>query len=244
MFIGEALCLAAFVIKRNMSRPEQAREKSQGVFTNSIYFSIPATLDMCGTGVMNAGLCLTYASVFQMLRSAVVVFTALMSILILKRKLYAFHWVSIFFVCLGVFVVGYVSIAETDDSSSNTKPASSVMLGNFLVIVAQFMVAVQMVVEEKIITKYGAPALKAVGFEGIFGFIILSIMLVPLYYISVSGGEHDYPLEVRRVLGISTSCAGTFVYNISATNSDTVLHAINITFLSTRFARCRTLSTQ
>jgi len=36
---------------------------------------------------MNAGLCLTYASVFQMLRSAVVVFTALMSVLILKRKL-------------------------------------------------------------------------------------------------------------------------------------------------------------
>ena len=88
-------------------------------------------------------------------------------------QLFAFHWVSIFFVCLGVFIVGYVSIAETDSSSSSSKPASSVMLGNFLVIVAQAMVALQMVVEEKIITKYGAPALKAVGFEGVFGFVIL-----------------------------------------------------------------------
>jgi len=193
MFIGEALCLLAFVIKRKMSA--EPEEKKHPVCGNSIYFSLPAILDMCGTSVMTAGLCLTYTSVFQMLRSAVVVFTALMSVFILKRKLYVFHWVSIFFVCLGVFVVGYVSIAESDDSSSASKPASSVMLGNFLVIFAQAMVAFQMVIEERIISKYGAPALKAVGFEGVFGFLILSVMMVPLYYIQVSGGERDYPLE-------------------------------------------------
>ena len=47
----------------------------------------------------------------------------------------------------------------------------------------------------QIINTYGAPALKAVGFEGIFGFLILGILLVPLYYIQVSGGAHDYPIE-------------------------------------------------
>jgi drug/metabolite transporter (DMT)-like permease len=105
-------------------------------------------LDMTGTGVMNAGLCLTYASVFQMLRSAVVVFTAFMSVAILKRKLRAFHWASIALVVAGVSVVGYVSIKYSGDDS--TKSQSSVMLGNALVIVAQAMVALQMVVEEKV----------------------------------------------------------------------------------------------
>ncbi|GMH67655.1 hypothetical protein TrRE_jg9720 [Triparma retinervis] len=162
-------------------------------------------LDMTGTGVMNAGLCLTYASVFQMLRSAVVVFTAFMSVLILKRKLRAFHWVSIVFVVMGVSVVGYVSIKYSSDDSSRSQ--SSVMLGNGLVIVAQAMVALQMVVEEKIINSHGAPALKAVGFEGVFGFTILGLLLVPLYYIQVSGGVHDYPIEdaVDALMQISNS---------------------------------------
>jgi drug/metabolite transporter (DMT)-like permease len=203
MFIGEALCLVAFCVKREMNKRNEERPSAallskskgeEGIFTNSIYFSLPAMLDMCGTGVMNAGLCLTYASVFQMLRSAVVVFTALFSVFLLKRRLKLFHWVAIFFVCLGVFVVGYVSI-EYSGSGDDAKPTSSVMLGNFLVIIAQAMVAFQMVVEEKIIGRYGAPALKAVGFEGIFGFVILGILLVPLYYIHVSGGAHDYPIE-------------------------------------------------
>jgi len=204
MFIGEALCLIAFIIKKKyFSAPAPptytslkdgtSSSTSDGLFTNSIYFSLPAMLDMTGTGVMNAGLCLTYASVFQMLRSAVVVFTALLSVVILKRRLRAFHWVSILFVVMGVSVVGYVSIKYSSDDSS--KSQSSVMLGNALVILAQAMVALQMVVEEKIINTYGAPALKAVGFEGVFGFLILGILLVPLYYIQVSGGVNEYPIE-------------------------------------------------
>ena len=165
MFIGEALCLVAFVIKKvRVDGPTSlGAEIHQPIlpaarfahrcfahrcFANSIYFSIPAMLDMTGTGVMNAGLCLTYASVFQMLRSAVVVFTAFMSVAILKRKLRAFHWASIALVVAGVSVVGYVSIKYSGDDS--TKSQSSVMLGNALVIVAQAMVALQMVVEEKV----------------------------------------------------------------------------------------------
>ncbi|GMI38101.1 hypothetical protein TrCOL_g12404 [Triparma columacea] len=214
MFIGEALCLVAFVIKKKYFSPptpqaytslKDGSSASEGLFTNSVYFSIPAMLDMTGTGVMNAGLCLTYASVFQMLRSAVVVFTAFMSVAILKRKLRAFHWASIALVVAGVSVVGYVSIKYSGDDS--TKSQSSVMLGNALVIVAQAMVALQMVVEEKIINSHGAPALKAVGFEGVFGFVILGILLVPLYYIQVSGGAHDYPIEdaVDAMIQISNS---------------------------------------
>lgn len=40
--------------------------------------------------------------------------------------------------------------------------------------------------EEKFVKKYEVPALQAVGWEGIFGFSILTILLVPFYYISFS----------------------------------------------------------
>ena len=194
MFLGEALCLVVFLIKRRC-KSSSASSSSTPVLENSIYFSIPAMLDMTGTGIMNAGLCLTYASVFQMLRSAVVVFTALLSVAILKRKLLPFHWFSILCVVAGVTVVGYVSVVNSKDDGS-TKSQGTVMIGNALVILAQIMVALQMVVEEKIINKYSASALKAVGFEGVFGFLALSVLFLPLFYIKIGDGSGaTYPIE-------------------------------------------------
>ena len=99
MFLGEALCMVVYLIKKYLDNRSNALNKRQipkkNSWASSFVFAIPATLDMTGTGIMNAGLCLVDASVFQMLRSAVVVFTALLSILILKKKLRAFHWVAI-----------------------------------------------------------------------------------------------------------------------------------------------------
>merc|ERR1712039_623275 len=58
-------------------------------------------------------------------------------------------------------------------------------------IFAQVIVAVQMVVEEKIMSVYKTPALKAVGLEGTFGALILGVLLVPMYFVHIDG----YPIE-------------------------------------------------
>ena len=50
---------------------------------------------------------------------------------------------------------------------------------------AQVIVASQMVYEEKFVTKYNVPALQAVGWEGTFGFLTLSSLLIPMYFIPV-----------------------------------------------------------
>ena len=49
----------------------------------------------------------------------------------------------------------------------------------------QIVTALQMVYEEKFVTKYNVPPLQAVGWEGIFGFSIISILLIPMYFIQV-----------------------------------------------------------
>src|SRR5581483_703384 len=59
---------------------------------------------------MNVGLIYTTASVYQMLRGAVVLFTGSLSVLFLRRRLYAYHWFSLFLVVLGVSMVGLSSI--------------------------------------------------------------------------------------------------------------------------------------
>ena len=72
---------------------------------------------------------------------------------------------------------GYV--AETNKSSSD------ILLGDILIVGAQVIVASQMVYEEKFVTKYNVPALQAVGWEGTFGFLTLSSLLIPMYFIPV-----------------------------------------------------------
>ena len=55
---------------------------------------------------MYVGLNWTYASVFQMLRGAVIIFTGILSVIFLKRKLFLFHWVGMVVVLMGLALVG------------------------------------------------------------------------------------------------------------------------------------------
>ena len=52
-----------------------------------------------------------------------------------------------------------------------------------------------MVYEEKFISKYNVPALKAVGWEGTFGFLTLATLLIPFYF--VPGNIIDFDVKVR-----------------------------------------------
>ena len=82
-----------------------------------------------------------YASVFQMLRGSVVVFTGILSVIFLKRRLRFFHWLGMTLVCSGALVVGSSSLsapASTDDSSHPAVLApSNPLLGNILIVCAQ-----------------------------------------------------------------------------------------------------------
>lgn len=59
------------------------------------------------------------------------------------------------------------------------------MIGDLLIIMAQIITATQMIVEEKFVSGSNVSPLQAVGWEGIFGFSVLSVLLVPMYFIHV-----------------------------------------------------------
>jgi len=56
--------------------------------------------------------------------------------------------------------------------------------------------ASQMVLEEKFVSGLDIPALQAVGWEGVFGFSILGLLLIPFYFIHVPDGFSDNPRGV------------------------------------------------
>jgi len=230
MFIGEMTCMVAFYLlrwynnrKRRLAAEAQQRNNSieeplerappAEVSFSPFVFLPPALCDMTATSVQYIGLTLTYASSFQMLRGAVIIFTGVLSVLFLRRRLEWFRWLGILFIIGGLVTVGTTDIIYSGTSNSTDTNATvgltkrpfnheffgrlggavssdehsptEILIGDIMIVSAQVIVASQMVYEERFISKYNVHPLKAVGWEGTFGFLTLATLLIPMYFIHV-----------------------------------------------------------
>ena len=182
MFIGEMSCFFAFKMwyySRKCARKDISIFGPQKF--NPLVWAIPAMCDLCATSTMYLALTWTYAASFQMLRGSVIIFTGILSVAFLGNKLKLHHWIGMVTVILGLAVVGIGDVVFFKGGQGLTK--EYVLAGDLLIILAQGIVAIQMTVEEKIIRKYEVPPLQAVGWEGIFGFSVLIVLLFPMYFI-------------------------------------------------------------
>jgi len=144
---------------------------------------LPATLcDMTATSIMYVGLNLTNAASFQMLRGSVIIFTGLLSVAFLRSILTMYRWIGMVSVVVGLVIVG---VADIVFHKSDTGHRNDIISGDLLIIIASVIVSIQMVYEQKFVTKYNVPPLLAVGLEGMFGTILLSLLLIPMYFITV-----------------------------------------------------------
>ncbi|OTF74331.1 transmembrane protein C2orf18-like protein [Euroglyphus maynei] len=213
MFLGEFLCFLVYKLmfryymRRNDNNEEELPDSIKGNRKfNPFIFMIPALCDMTATSIMYIGLNMTSSSSFQMLRGALIIFTGIFSIIFRKRRLRLYHWIGMFLVTGGLVIVGKLVIidlalkqllilflfffriglsdmlSQKDNSEKNNST-----IGNILIMLAQLVVATQMIVEEKYVSDSNVSSLHAVGWEGIFGFTILSILLVPMYFIKIGG---------------------------------------------------------
>ena len=180
MFLGEMSCIGVFALWYYYRKLRHLDMKKFGP-QNFLPFvwAIPASCDLLGTSTMYVGLTWTYASSFQMLRGSVIIFTGLLSVAFLGTRLKVQHWLGMVIVICGLVLVGLGDLLFTKD----TTQSKYVLAGDLLIVLAQVITAVQMTVEEKLIKKYKVPPLQAVGWEGVFGFSILAIALIPMYFI-------------------------------------------------------------
>lgn len=185
MFLGELSCLFVFfcVQCRQRNEPELMESFESRTTKFNWFVFLPASLcDMFATSIMYVGLNLTYASSFQMLRGAVVIFTALLSVAFLGRKIRGHMWLGMFFILSGLALVGISDIVFNDHANDDK---NAIISGDLLIIMAQVITAAQMVYEEKVVGKYNVHPLKAVGLEGLFGFFVLGLLLIPMYFIII-----------------------------------------------------------
>jgi drug/metabolite transporter (DMT)-like permease len=163
-----------------------------------LLLALPAICDICGTTLMNSGLLMVAASIYQMTRGALVLFVGLFSVLFLRRHLHLFQWVSLVGVVLGVAVVGLAGaihpdqtddaaksglsgtdLSTTDEGLSNTLRA---IIGVLLIAGAQIFTATQFVLEEWILENSAIEPITVVGWEGLFGFVVTVLSMTVLHF--------------------------------------------------------------
>ena len=101
---------------------------------NPILLLLPAVLLNASGTLMMLALTMVAASVYQMLRGMIIIATAVLSITILKRKLYRHHWSSIILIFTGLSLVGVAVLLAEPDTGHEASPTAP--LGVILLIVS------------------------------------------------------------------------------------------------------------
>lgn len=89
---------------------------------------------------------------------SVIIFVALLSVGFLDRRLVRREWTGIFFVIIGLAVVGLADFVSNNADRSYSR--NNIITGDLLIIMAQIITAVQMVYEERFVAGMDIPALQ------------------------------------------------------------------------------------
>lgn len=189
MFIGESFCMLVYIYEMYMNKkkygsfdniPEviEARQKGKSTNINPLRLAIPMLCDAAGSTLLLFAYLYIPVSVAQMMQGCIVLVTAILSIIFLRRLLSRHHWTGLFLVVVGIALVGLaVMLAKNDSEDENPIVGLLLMVGSILIQGSQF------VVEEKFLGDYYLSPMKVVGWEGIWGLILFLILLPILQFI-------------------------------------------------------------
>ncbi|TYZ64518.1 hypothetical protein PybrP1_006034 [[Pythium] brassicae (nom. inval.)] len=160
--------------------------------------ALPAVLDLLQTVLANVGLLWISSSVFQMARGSVIIFSAVFSVRLMGKRLYGYHYMSIFIVAVSVALVGWAGVGHGGSGSGGgeggaTDPAAeseawNALLGLGFIVAAQVLTALQIVVEEHMMIALNVSPMLLVGLEGLWG-LVFYVVLVPVLTLSPAGAS-------------------------------------------------------
>ena len=167
MFAGECLCLIMYFYihmkEKKNADPVSGKTmselvaESKGLKTdiNPLVIAIPAAFDVCSSTLSFIALTMVDASFYQMMRGSIVVITALLSIVFLKRRLYRHHWTSMFILISGIVIVGFAASYNPNKNHPDAgDDDSNYSLGIVLLLVSKVCSGGMFIAEEKIFEKY------------------------------------------------------------------------------------------
>ncbi|KAL0233165.1 hypothetical protein GEMRC1_011910 [Eukaryota sp. GEM-RC1] len=139
--------------------------------------SIPALLDLLATTVMTFSLILLPVSTMQLLRGSMVVFSAILNVVLLRRKLLPYRWFGVLFVTIGIIMIGFSSVLSSHDEGGS---GAAMVVGIVLCIASQFLQALQIVTEDHLLSGVSCIPTQVVGMEGVWGTVFCAVIFIPL----------------------------------------------------------------
>jgi drug/metabolite transporter (DMT)-like permease len=109
------------------------------------------------------------------MRGSIVFFTAVLSVIFLKRKQYRHHITGLILVISGITIVGVVSVTMSKEEDTGAKTE---FFGVILLLISQITAGFMFIIEEKLFHKYYIDPMKAVGWEGVTGLTITGVFLI------------------------------------------------------------------
>jgi len=188
LFFGMSFTMIPYFLLRH-NKPGVTKVDKM-TFINMI---VPSLLEFIGQTMFLIGAMRIPMSLSLTLKGARVVFSALLLVLFLKRKLFAFHWVAIVLTLVGIIVSSLKEIIEP--SSSKEFQTTDVLIGIALVLAGEFIRSMRTVLEEKLMKKLKYDALLVVGLQGIYALVLSVPALFVVNAIETSKG----PLEDLQV---------------------------------------------
>ena len=145
----------------------------------------------------------TNPSSYAILKGTVIIFTAINSRLFLNHHMPWKKWISLAIVFAGLVIVGMADIFQpanfTTIERNSTQTLivedhnwscfnrikdmnflSNEVMGDVLVVAAQIFLSMQFVYEEKILSLYDIEPLQIVGWEGFYGIMAMTFVILPL----------------------------------------------------------------
>ncbi|KAL3270888.1 hypothetical protein HHI36_021402 [Cryptolaemus montrouzieri] len=179
---------------------------------NVLLLWMPAMCDMIGMSTMYIALNLTYASSFQMLRGSVMIFTAILSFPCFRRIPNFRELFGIFLVIVGLIIVGLSDWKDQEEKKKEEQVSKGhgnvAIIGDIMVVASQFLTASESVLEERFLLAKDIPPLQAVGWEGIFGFSTLIVLMIAFNFIYVGepyasnpGNTLENPIDALVQIG-------------------------------------------
>jgi drug/metabolite transporter (DMT)-like permease len=225
MKLAMSFCLIIYYLfgwgKENPNTPNPSWKTIKAVI-------MPASLDLLNTVLGNVGLLWVNSSIYQMTRGSVVVFSAILSVRWLGRRLRSFHYYSIALVIVAIILVGTAGVQQSNDDSTDV---GMTICGLGFILAAQAVTAIQFTVEESLMTnkETALDPVALVGFEGMWG-VLMFIVLAPILTFTPRSGEdisivwHEDFGDTFAKLSNSTDLSllafgysvAIFFYNISA----------------------------
>ncbi|CAI2372902.1 unnamed protein product [Moneuplotes crassus] len=157
------------------------REKRLRTDYNPLVLAIPMLCDVTATILMIVSYINVQASVAQMIGSSIIFVVAIEAVFFLGKKLYRHHYLGATLVVIGLLLVALSAfLHESETVDGNTPLAiitaflSSIMQGN------------QFITEEKLLRTYHLRSFEVVAWEGLWGCILLVLILPALQYIPCS----------------------------------------------------------